>query len=61
MTGTLKAYYVPRVKFAQRQLQPGWYVYAIRLSAAVNPARTSFFLSKPFRVGPAQPVFVQQK
>jgi hypothetical protein len=51
MTGALKAYYVPRVKFAKRQLEPGWYVYAIRLTAAVNPARTSFFLSKPFRVG----------
>ena len=53
--GTVKAYYVPRIQFPKRQLAPGWYVYAIHMRAAVNPERTSFFVSKPFRVGPKKP------
>jgi hypothetical protein len=49
--GTAKAYYTRLVRFPTRRLKPGWYAYAIRLRATMNPERTSFFMSKPFRVG----------
>ncbi len=50
-SGLIKAYFSPLVKFNAQTLKPGFYVYAIRMSAAMNPGRTSFFVSKPFRVG----------
>jgi hypothetical protein len=40
------------VSFAKRRLKPGRYVYAIRLSATMNPKRASVLVSRPFRVGP---------
>ena len=43
----------PLIRFAARKLQPGSYVYSIRLKAAMNPGRVSVFASKPFRVGGA--------
>jgi hypothetical protein len=49
-SGLVKAYYKPLVQFRQR-LRSGSYVYAVRLAAAMNPARTSVFVSRPFRVG----------
>jgi hypothetical protein len=39
------------VAFQQHRLKPGSYVYAIRLSATMNPRRTSVLVSRPFRVG----------
>ncbi|HEX3268458.1 MAG TPA: hypothetical protein VHQ98_10790 [Gaiellaceae bacterium] len=41
------------VTFAARRLKPGRYVYAIRMVATMNTQRSSFFVSKPFRVGAA--------
>ena len=49
--GNVKAYWTRLVRFPTRRLRPGWYAYAIRVTAAMNPERTSFFMSKPFRVG----------
>lgn len=50
-TGSAKAYTIQRVRFARRPLTPGWYVYGVRLSAAMNPQRTTTFFGRPFRVG----------
>ena len=49
--GRVSAYWKPVVRFPKRRLAPGRYRYAIRVSAAMNPRRVSFFFSKPFRVG----------
>jgi hypothetical protein len=40
------------VSFPRRRLKPGLYVYAIRMSATMNPKRASVLVSRPFRVGP---------
>jgi hypothetical protein len=45
--GTLKAYYTAGVKFPGK-LKAGTYVYAIKLTAVLNPARSVTFVSKPF-------------
>ncbi len=50
-SGQLRAYYKPLVKFTAQTLPAGYYVYAIKLSAAVNPHRTSMLVSKAFKVG----------
>ena len=42
------------VAFPARTLKPGRYVFGIRMVAAMNTQRTSLFVSKPFRVGPAK-------
>ena len=39
------------VYFPVARLKPGLYVYAIRMSATMNPTRASVFVSRPFRVG----------
>ena len=39
------------VSFPKRRLKPGLYVYAIRMSATMNPKRASVLVSRPFRVG----------
>jgi hypothetical protein len=41
------------VAFSARRLKPGRYVFAIRMVATMNTQRTSLFVSRPFRVGPA--------
>lgn len=51
VSGLVKAYYTPAVRFPPKSLTPGSYVYAIRLTAWANPARASIFVSKPFAVG----------
>ena len=38
--------------FPKRRLKPGLYVYAIRMTATMNPKRASVLVSRPFRVGP---------
>jgi hypothetical protein len=38
------------VRFPRRKLKPGKYVYAIRMSATMNPKRVSVLVSRPFRV-----------
>jgi len=49
--GTLKAT-TRLVYFPVARLKPGLYVYAIRMSATMNPTRASVLVSRPFRVGP---------
>ena len=39
------------VAFPRGRLRAGRYVYAIRMSATMNPLRTSVLVSRPFRVG----------
>jgi hypothetical protein len=38
------------IRFDRRTLPPGTYVYTVRLTAAMNPERTSVIVSRPFRV-----------
>ena len=47
----INAYWAPIVRFAKKTLPVGNYVYGIRMRAAMNPGRTSIFVSRPFRVG----------
>jgi hypothetical protein len=42
------------VYFPRRRLKPGKYVYAIRMSATMNPKRVSVLVSRPFRVARAR-------
>jgi hypothetical protein len=49
----VKAGWTPRFELRSR-LKPGWYVYAIRLQAAMNPSRAQTLVSVPFRVGRPQ-------
>jgi hypothetical protein len=37
--------------FPARRLKPGRYVFAIRMAATMNPARTSLYISRAFTVG----------
>jgi hypothetical protein len=39
------------VRFRKQRLKPGRYVFAVRLSAEMNPARTSTFVGRAFQVG----------
>ena len=48
--GTIKAS-TRLVYFPVARLKPGFYVYAIRMSATMNPTRASVLVSRPFRVG----------
>jgi hypothetical protein len=45
----VKAGWTPRFEFRGR-LKPGWYVYAVRLQASMNPVRAQTLVSVPFRV-----------
>jgi hypothetical protein len=49
--GTSHAYFKPLAKLSGKALATGWYAYTLQLAAAVNPTRTSSFVSKPFAVG----------
>jgi hypothetical protein len=50
-SGSVRAYRHPWVSLARGGvLTPGVYVCAVRLSAAMNPARTTLVISAPFRV-----------
>jgi hypothetical protein len=42
------------VYFPQRKLKPGLYVFAIRMTASMNPQRASVLVSRRFRVGSAR-------
>ena len=50
-SGNVQARWVPVVAFPARRLKPGWYVYAVRMTAEANPDRSSTFVSAAFRVG----------
>jgi hypothetical protein len=45
--GTLKAYYTAGIKLPGK-LKPGTYVYAIKFTAVMNPARSVTLVGKPF-------------
>ena len=47
--GTIKALARPAVRF-RGKLEPGRYVYAVRLRAETNPSRTATFVSKAFTI-----------
>lgn len=50
--GTVKAYSSKLVSLQKRGVRrSGWYVYGIRLGAAMNPQRSLTAISRPFRVG----------
>jgi hypothetical protein len=51
VSGSGHAYFKPLVKFPGKALPSGTYVYAIRMAAAVNPARSTTLVSAPFTVG----------
>jgi hypothetical protein len=51
VTGKVNAYFQPLVKFSGTSLAAGYYVYAIRLAAATNAARSITLVSKAFKVG----------
>lgn len=50
--GPITAYWSPLVRFPNQRLRPGWYVYAVRVTATMNSARAATLTSRPFRVGP---------
>ena len=54
-SGRVNAHWTPLVKFPGKRLGRGMYVYAIELRSAMNPARRTFVVSSPFRVGLARP------
>ena len=54
-TGQITAYWSPLVRFPERRLRPGWYAYAVRVTATMNPARASTLTSRPFRVFKPRP------
>jgi hypothetical protein len=49
--GKARAHLGTFVRFPRKRLAPGRYVFAIRLTAEMNPARQSVLVSKPFAVG----------
>jgi hypothetical protein len=49
--GKLRAHLGTFIRFPRKRVAPGSYVFAIRLSAEMNPSRQSVLISKPFAVG----------
>ena len=49
--GKARAHAGAFIRFPRKRLAPGRYVFAIRLTAEMNPARQSVLVSKPFAVG----------
>ena len=49
--GLVRAHLGTFVRFPRKRLAAGKYVFAIRMSAEMNPARQTTLLSKPFAVG----------
>jgi hypothetical protein len=49
--GKVRAHSGTFVRFPRKRLAPGHYVFAIRMSAEMNPARQTALISKPFAVG----------
>ncbi|MBA3717940.1 MAG: hypothetical protein H0W87_06925 [Actinobacteria bacterium] len=47
----INAYWAPIVRFAEKPLPRGNYVYGIRIRAAMNLDRSRIFVSRPFQVG----------
>src|SRR5215210_5841080 len=49
--GKVRAHTGAFVRFPRKRLSSGYYVFAIRMSAEMNPSRQSTLISKPFAVG----------
>jgi hypothetical protein len=49
--GVVRAHAGAFVRFPRKRLARGYYVFAIRLTAEMNPARQTALVSKPFAVG----------
>jgi hypothetical protein len=49
-SGRVRAGWKPRVRFPAGFLEPGRYVYAVRLRASMNSRRTSVLVSRAFVV-----------
>jgi hypothetical protein len=49
--GKVRAHAGNFIRFPRKRLAPGSYVFAIRLSAEMNPSRQTVLVSKPFAVG----------
>jgi hypothetical protein len=52
--GKVRAHAGTFIRFARKRLAPGRYVFAIRLTAEMNPTRQSVLVSKVFAVGTAK-------
>ena len=55
--GKVRAHLGTFIRFKRKRLQPGYYVFAIRLRAEMNQTRTTALVGRPFAVGtpPAKP------
>jgi hypothetical protein len=49
--GKVRAHLGTFIRFPRKRVAPGSYVFAIRLSAEMNPARQTVLVSRPFAVG----------
>jgi hypothetical protein len=49
--GRIPAHQGTFVRFKRKRLKAGYYVFAIRLAAEMNPTRTTTLVSRPFAVG----------
>ena len=49
--GAIRAHQGTFVRLKRKRLAPGYYVFAIRLRAEMNPTRTASLVSRPFPVG----------
>ena len=50
VSGRIKAAWGRTITFRRSTVQPGFYAFAIRFSAAMSPSRVTVLASKPFRV-----------
>jgi hypothetical protein len=53
--GILRQNASKRIAFPRRQVKPGYYVYALRLTATMNPARAKVYIGRPIQVGTPRP------
>jgi hypothetical protein len=51
LKGKLRQNATRAIRFAKRRVKAGHYVYAIRLTASMNPARAKVFIGRPIQVG----------
>ncbi|HEU6445641.1 MAG TPA: hypothetical protein VFL61_11345 [Gaiellaceae bacterium] len=49
--GKIRAHQGAFIRFRRKRVKPGYYVFAIRLRAEMNPTRTTALVSRPFAVG----------
>ena len=52
--GKIRAHSGTFIRFKRKRLASGYYVFAIRLRAEMNPTRTASLISRPFAVGKAR-------